>query len=668
MSLPRKFSISEPILSIGLLALTIILTYGALIPNLGFYRDDWYYLWAGQAQGLSGIIRLFQIDRPLIGWIYALDYMLLPNTPLAWQLLGLLERFIGVLGFFWLLRLLWPDRRVESTIMSLLFAVYPGYLQQPNATTFSNLLIAVAAVMFSFVFTVKAVQSKRMIGRVGFTVLSVLLALLYLGIFEVMIGLEAVRFLIVWLQRREPGWTAWRISFKRTLLAALPYLLMAFSFLFWRIFIFKSARHATNVDFLFSEYAAQQWRAPLTIFIETFKDMIETAIFAWVVPFYQFTVRDNYRDLGVGFLLGALVVIPAYFYIRSLRHEMDIEPQTQHKEFLWMGVLILFVTLLPVDAAGRNVMFSDQWDRYTLHAAIGVSFFVTGFLFYALRGVTRWILLLGLIGMSVVTQFHSAAYYRDFWKSTSNLWWQMSWRAPQIKPETMLFAIVPGASFAEGYEIYGPANMIYYPGNGIQIGADVLNAATATKIIRQDPKSHYDRGVLVEDHYENPLFGIFPTPNSCLHLLDGKKVELAGYVEDSLIANVADYSKIDRVDVSARPAILPANIFGPEPPRGWCYYYQKISLARQQGNWQEAAKLADESLGKDLTPEDVSEWMPILETYATLGKIKEAKRAAAIIRSDDNARRFLCIQLQKGPAYPAPYDYDTVNALLCGSN
>ncbi len=662
----KKLHVPEGWVSSLLLSLTTLVTYGPLISQLGFYHDDWYFLWTGQAQGVSGIIALFQTDRPLIGWIYALNYMLLPATPLAWQIYGLGERLLGVLGFFWLLRLLWRDRKVETTLMALLFAIYPGYFQQPDATTFSNLLLAEAAVLFSFACTVKALRSNSLWGKLGFTFLSALLALLYLGIYEVMIGLEVVRVFIIWLERREPSPIAWRVSLKKTLVAALPYLLITLVFLVWRLFIFKSTRHSTNVDLLFGTYAAEQWHAPLAIFLGSFNDMFKTAVLAWFVPFYQLTVGDTFRDLGISVVLAAGVTVPVYFYIRSRRQEMDLVPEPQHLEFLWLGVLILFVTLFPVEAAGRRVLFANQWDRYTFHASIGVSFLVIGALFFALRGRARWIVLLTLIAMSVITQFHSAVFYRDYWKSTRNLWWQMAWRTPQIKPETMLFAVVPAGAFAEGYEIYGPANIIYNPHGELIFGANVLNADTLTKIIKQNPGSHTDRSLLVPDHYENSLIMVVPTPTSCVHVLDNRKIELPGYVEDSLVVHAAAFSKIDRLDVTATPAVPPQSIFGVEPAHAWCYYYEKIDLARQRGDWTGAVALANQAAAHGLTPDDLSEWMPVLEAYATTGDVKSAKHAAAILRSNENTHVFLCQQLGRGPVYPAPYNYSLVDQLLCG--
>jgi hypothetical protein len=110
---------------------------------------------------------------------------------------------------------------------------------------------------------------------------------------------------------------------------------------------------------------------------------------------------------------------------------------------------------------------------------------------------------------------------------------------------------------------------------------------------------------------------------------------------------------------------LPASILGDEPVHNWCYYCEKIDLVRQRGNWQEAAGLADEAFSKGLTPNDLSEWMPVLEAYVTTGDLKKAKHATAILRSNENTHLFMCPQLDKGSIYPAPYKYDLIYQLLC---
>ena len=63
----------------------------------------------------------------------------------------------------------------------------------------------------------------------------------------------------------------------------------------------------------------------------------------------------------------------------------------------------------------------------------------------------------------------------------------MSWRAPQIKPETVLLVLQPeGYLFREDEDVYAPANLIYYPNSEfLHIYSEVLSDATSADIIFQ---------------------------------------------------------------------------------------------------------------------------------------------------------------------------------------
>ena len=668
---------SETWLAIGIITFVTLLTYGVLIPQLGFYRDDWYLFSTAQSQGPAGIVSLFQIDRPLAGYLYAFGFKLLGLSPLAWQAATLIIRLAGNLALFWLLRLLWPDWKMETLAVVLLFSVYPGFTVQPNAGVYISDLLASAAALISIALTVKVVQDSsnnppaRPWVQVLLSALAGLLALFYLGIFEAAIGLEAARFALIWYvvwRRDHPGF---KVITTRTLKADMVYLFVSVAFLIWRLFFFHSTRRSTNLGVLLGKYGASPLRSVVSVIIETFKDILETTVFAWVVPFYQFVSNGNYRDLAIAVGIALLVVSCIYLvfrlaYQKSGPSETASSAHSTH-HLIWLGLFIVVFALIPIDAAGRNVLFSDQWDRYTIYASLGVALVIGGFIFHFFQEPYRKGLLFALIGMSVIVHFFSAAWYRDFWAAERDLWQQMVWRAPGLRPGTMLFAIPPFAGYEEGYEIYGPANMIYYPGQGIQLGGEVLNSDTAANIQLQKDREHYDRSVLVPDNYQNILIAVYPGQQSCLHVLDGRKVELPGLLDNSLVADIAPYSQINQIDTSASPVTLPAFLSG-EHPKEWCSYYQKMDLARQQGNWQEVASLADESQKKGLTPDDVSEWMPALEAYVTLGRVPEARHAASIIRTSDKARSFLCLQLQRGAAYPPPYNFIQVNQLLCQAN
>ena len=73
-----------------------------------------------------------------------------------------------------------------------------------------------------------------------------------------------------------------------------------------------------------------------------------------------------------------------------------------------------------------------------------------------------------------------------------------------------------------------------------------------------------------------------------------------------------------------RPAELPADLYNPEPAHGWCYYFEKADLARQQGDWQQVAALADQAFGLGDYPNDPTERLPFIEGYAHVERWEQA--------------------------------------------
>jgi hypothetical protein len=272
-----------------------------------------------------------------------------------------------------------------------------------------------------------------------------------------------------------------------------------------------------------------------------------------------------------------------------------------------------------------------------------------------------------LIAVGLMTQFFSAAFYRDFWKAERAMWWQLAWRAPGLQPGTTLIASLPGPyQLAEEYEVWGPLDMIYAEGDpALPIAGQVAFPAILVDLERGTTEQRLVRGTVpVDRDYGQALIISLPAETSCLHVLDGSDPRLSLQEPDS-IARIASYSQIDRVDAAASPRVPPAAVFGPEPPHDWCYYYQKIGLALQQGDSASAAGLADQALAGGFRPDDQSEWMPVIQAYLANGQAKEAKQAAKFI-ADRTTRSYLCQQLSEAAPTAASAQLVQDAGLLCG--
>ena len=101
------------------LFLAVLAAYGLRLSTLGFYWDDWPYLWFYHALGPAGMYASLGADRPLLGVLYALTLGALGVNPLAWQIFALVLRWLCALGFWLALCQAWPGTARCSQACSL---------------------------------------------------------------------------------------------------------------------------------------------------------------------------------------------------------------------------------------------------------------------------------------------------------------------------------------------------------------------------------------------------------------------------------------------------------------------------------------------------------------------------------------------------------------------
>jgi len=286
------------------------------------------------------------------------------------------------------------------------------------------------------------------------------------------------------------------------------------------------------------------------------------------------------------------------------------------------------------------------------------------------RHPLRMVLLFGLIALSVSTHYLNGRAWAQFWEAERELWWQVSWRAPQLEPGTTLLVQMPGEGFYEDYEVWGPANLIYYPDSTeVQVGAEVFTEDTAEKV-RVGASEIRSMRKLIDypRDYERVLVLARPTQASCVHVLDGARLELPA--SPGSLARVAGrFSHIEQIDVDSTQALVIPAIFGPEPEADWCHAYQQALLARQRADWIEVVRLADRIEAEGLKPGDLSEWLPFIEGYVLAGREIEARELATRLRSDNRVRHSLCDEISGVPPQGVSLErYEAVTRLLCEFN
>jgi hypothetical protein len=272
---------------------------------------------------------------------------------------------------------------------------------------------------------------------------------------------------------------------------------------------------------------------------------------------------------------------------------------------------------------------------------------VTGGIFLMMKNQGRLWIILGLLFLSVLTHFSNQASFRNAWEIQQQFWWQLSWRAPQLEDGTVLMVNLPSDVYVyeEDYEIWMPANIIYNDApNTLRIYAEVLYPKSVIQVFRGAIEHRYIRNTEFDRDYNHALIVSMLSSSSCAHIIDGERPELSFY-ESPIVAWVSPYSHIQQIETDAASPLPPEIIFGKEPAHTWCYYYQKISLARQRGDWEQAVALGEEAINAGFIPLDQSEWMPLIEAYAYTGNVEKANSIILKIYDDANLRYNLCVSV-----------------------
>jgi hypothetical protein len=289
--------ISTPLLLLGV----SIACYGLLIPWLGFYWDDWPAIWFYHLFGSSGFSDVFAIDRPLLGWLFTLTTPINGESALRWQVFALLARWLCSLSVWWLLRAIWPERRLEAVLVALLFLVYPGFTQQHIAVTYSHAWLIMAGFFASLALMIEA--NRRL--RWFWPLLGLSLGLSFFTLFtvEYFVGLELLRPVLLWLVISETV-SARRQKLKCVLLQWLPYLAALLAFFVWRVILSSTPRgEVTLLDALSRSPASALFDLARTIL----EDFIKVTLNAWgaITQISGWVVGPNLASAGL-FLLVTL--------------------------------------------------------------------------------------------------------------------------------------------------------------------------------------------------------------------------------------------------------------------------------------------------------------------------------------------------------------------------
>lgn len=607
-----------------------ILAYALLLPFLGFYWDDWPWVWLSHLYGPAGMLEIDRLFRPLAGVILCFGALISGQGPFGWQVLNLLYRWLTALTFLWLLRCLWPRQVERAAWAALLFLVYPGFKQQFISINSSRHVLPLAFFCLSLGLMIQAVRAERLsVKRLGG---ALGLALLTMLSTEYYFGLEFVRPLALWLVIESPAGD-WKLRLKRSLALWLPFLLLLVAVFAWRYTVSQQVNYPVTLT-------RQLAAAPLETIIFSLKISVSGLWTAAVLAWGQMVVFPQRSILGLKVVVGYWLLVVGTVSLAAgylLRLKCELSEERNWMQPMMLGAAALLVGGLPFLATSISVELSFPADRTTLPLMFGACLLLVGLL-DSLPVHRAWkvgVISL-LVSLAVGMHLLNAVSYQREWQEQRALFNQLAWRAPQLRPGTAIYYTYNLAlqdfrstdnsltaalnwMYASDFDPQAANNNLPYFFFDLRLrpGSGLPNLKAGQPVTARYGNMRFVGAA-------NDALALHVAPPACLRVLAPRYDAQNPQLPDSLL-QALPLVNLERIDLTLG---VPANglsaVFGPVSTADWCYYFEQADLARQFEDWQRVVAIGEAAFQQHFSPHHAAELVPFIQGYAHLGRWETA--------------------------------------------
>lgn len=601
------------------------LSYGIFIPFLGFYWDDWGFVWMNEIHGAEGLTRYFSTNRPFWASVFQFSLNLIGSKPLYWHIFAFTMRFLNGIAFWWLLKLIWPKREYFALGVTLLFLVYPGFSQQAVAITYSNFFIIQLMVILSFATMILAVDKKG--NSYLWWSISLLLAFAHQFIMEYFFALEILRLVILWIRFDQlPGWKA---RAKKVFITYLPYLIISLAFIYWRVFVLAFQTYQPS---LIGDVTQSPISGISQFFVTVISDVISTGLINWfaaISVIFKSEAGMTTKLILFSAMVAAELIVFFSLSTKSRRYSNRrwlIEP------FIF-ALLGLFAAGAPFWLTNLEIGFNSISDRFAFPMMMVSSIFLGSILFYSFQNKPKLLnfSIAIFLMLGVGFQINSMSVFRQEWKSQQALYKQLEWRIPRLEPGTLILSEEMDFPHMSDNSFTGPFNWLF----GGQMGAENTNFLLAYIPLRigvnipELTPGHPVRKDLLVNLFEgstSQVITIRYSPPGCVRVFDGSRDTLYPNISDELRDAIALSDSKAWITATPNNGSIPENIITlDQSANSWCYYFQKADLAAQFEDWDEVIRLGETAFTIGDTPNDPTERIPFVQGYAYTGDWARAR-------------------------------------------
>jgi hypothetical protein len=543
--------------------------------------------------------------------------------PLYWHIVFLIIRWLSAWGMWVVLAQIWPKHKEQVAWSAIFFTVYPSFLKQSVAVNYKAQFFSYLCFLLSLIFMILAYRKRNYFWQ--YTILGMFATVCHLFTTEYTAGLELTRPVIIFLII-SPYIHSWRERIKIIARNWLPYLLMILVFIGRRFIFFQGdIRHFNSNRTIFEEQGNLIERI-LDLVLIAFRDVLYVLVTFWSNIFQPEEVIAISPGNILAWTIGIAVSITVYFILRSkFNHRKEKNDSWEGRAVLF-GLFSVFVGLIPVWLIGRQVIGGRWADRFSIPALFGASILLVSLLSLLISQPNyRRIVFTVLLGIAISAQIRASNEFRWEWVRQIRSYWQMYWRAPAIEPYTPIIGDGAFTTFSNRKNAAFALNMLYLQDEHVDLPAYWYFELRYNGIYRHIPEMlagmTLEASARTEDFIgESHDSIIIYTPkreNQCLWFLTPRDVN-----NKEIIPKIRQLSSIVNLDRILREPISDdyplEEIFGPEPSHGWCYYFQKASLARQFEDWEEIIRLWDEAKKNSVRTSISYEIIPFIEAFVSL--------------------------------------------------
>ena len=641
------------------LVIVTALTYGipVLLGWFGFYGDDWIYVYNNRLAGPGSFADFVRWDRPYSAWIYSLTGAVFGEAVLPYHLLILLQRIVAALFFYWTLRIVFPTavRTVQGA--ALIFALYPGFKQQPVAVQF---ILHFASMDFSLISMWLMMtllndasggenRARRSLAIV-LTALSAALAAFGLFSCEYFTGWEFVRPFLIWAYLSSgPDFQSFPKRVRTLFRVWGPYLLAAAAFLYWRVFIFSFQTYRPK---LLIELGESPLSGVKTLAARIFSDLSVVTVESYRTAFKQPAAPERRWAFYLVLLLAAVFL--TLLFASATENDPE-DSRTQKTDgtsaMILTGIAALIAAGIPFWATLLPIETRFPWDRSTIPFSFGAALLIAGSIRAAFRPSAAPLALAAVCALSIGAHTVNAFIYRDETLKLNDYFWQLAWRAPALQPGTTLISadipldrtsdndLTPIVNWQYAPELRGTAYAYKYFDLHLRYH-DFFASSSPGSPIEHTYRSHTFRGAT------DQVLALTYKAGGCLWTLTEREREFPGLDPD--LAALIPISSNERIELNASAPALPPAAIGPEPARSYCYTFQRLRSAEQADDLEAARRLAAQlENDPELRPSDPFDYIPAVLAFAAIGNETQALRAAEFVLTHDGNRAFLCGQLTR---------------------